>query len=390
MAELTHPRVLIIDDNPLDCKVLQSMLSPSADHNFTAQTAYSLESALQILKDHTINVILLDLNLPDSQGLNTLTKLSEAFPFVAIVINTGEYEEAFGPPTLGFGAQDFLSKGKYDSYILNKSLHYAIERKKIETELRLAYSKLKETQSQLIQSEKMHLVGKLASGVAHEVKNPLATILYGIDYLTQKMPSDEKVVLTLKSIKDACHKAIDIIRDLLDFAGLSDLKINAEELRGVIEKSVQLIQPQLEKNKIKVNLEYREHIPPVSLDRNRMEQVLVDVMLNAIQAMPTGGELTIKTSLKRYSPSDNKFKNLNGTFPPGEMVVVVEVEDTGSGIPKEIIGRVFDPFFTTKRAQGGIGLGLSVAHQIMTLHKGHIHIENRQEGGARVTLMLKK
>ena len=140
------------------------------------------------------------------------------------MVNTGAYQEDIGLDTLSIGAQDFLVKGKYDSYVLIKSLHYAVERKRIELELKRAYQKIKEAQFQLIQAEKLKVVGGLASGVAHEVKNPLSTLLYGVTYLSKSLSEkDSKIESVLANMKEAINRANDIVTDLLNFSSLASM-----------------------------------------------------------------------------------------------------------------------------------------------------------------------
>jgi len=202
--------------------MIVAMLTESADYTSFVKSTNNLKGALKLLDEHEFDVVMLDLNLPDSKGFETLSELNKYFPDITIVVNTGAYEDDLGLRTLSFGAQDFLIKGKYNAYVLNKVLHYSMERKRLELELKDAYAKLKEAQSQLIQTEKMKVVGSLASGVAHEVKNPLATILYGAAYLSDHLKmDDDKVKSVVENIKEATHRANDIITDLLDFSSIS-------------------------------------------------------------------------------------------------------------------------------------------------------------------------
>lgn len=385
--------VLIVENNPVDTKMLQGMLSQSSYGSFDTQVAPDLEFALQAISQNSIDIALLDLNLPDSKGMQTLTILNRAFPHLPIVVNTGEYEDDVGLKAVTSGAQDYLIKGKYKSYGLSKSLYYAVERKKAEIDLQTAYNQLKETQAQLIQAEKMNVVGGLASGVAHEVRNPLATILYGIEFLTTKLTDspDEQIQKTLQSIKDATHKANNIIKDLLDFASLSNLKIKAEDLSAVIEDAFNLVQHLCDRHKIKITKNFNATLPKVRIDRNRIEQVLVDLMLNAAHAMKeTGGKLTVTAEHRKLSPEElEMFPTSNGRFRQGEKVLIVDIDDTGAGIPQEHLTKIYDPFFTTRRAAGGVGLGLSVARTIVENHHGLMCVGNLEEGGARARLVLK-
>ncbi|MDP2654300.1 MAG: response regulator [Candidatus Omnitrophota bacterium] len=382
-----HPlSVLVVENSPVDSKMIHGMLEKSSYGVFHLECVSSLTEAYDCLRTRPYDVVLLDLNLPDSRGMATLQKLNAEFPALPIVVNTGAYEDALGLKAVTCGAQDYLIKSKYESYMLSKTLYYAVERKKFEQELQAAYDRLKDAQSQLIQVEKMNVVGGLASGVAHEVKNPLATILYGVEFLNTKLcTDDEQVLFTLKSLKDACQRANIIIKDLLDFASLSKLQRRPQELPPVIERALNLVKHQLDKGRIEVVRRYEDSLPPVSIDENRIEQVLVDLILNSALAMPDGGRLTISAVSKKLSRRGPDFDE---TVKEG-YVIIVDIDDTGSGIAEENLTRIFDPFFTTRRAAGGVGLGLSIARTIVQSHDGLIRVENLKGGGARARVILR-
>ena len=199
-------------------KVLEKMITKSSGHMHRIKSVDSLRAAYGVLEKDCIDVVVLDLNLPDSEGVLTLARFNRKFPKVAVVVNTGAYQDDVGLKTMGMGAQDFIVKGKYQAYGVHKAIYYAKERKRFEVELQEAYARLQEIQAQLIQAEKMNVVGRLASGVAHEVRNPLATILLGVTYLTERLDQkDDKIALTLKSLRESAKRANEIITDLLDF-----------------------------------------------------------------------------------------------------------------------------------------------------------------------------
>jgi len=380
-------KVLLVDDNVVDRKLLEFVLSKAPSNISDIRTAKNLKTALKILEENHIDVIVLDLNLPDSSGVETLVKITELHPSVAVVVNTGVYEDDLGIMTMGMGAQDFIIKGKYRAYGLIKAIHYAKERKKVESELKAAHSRLQEAQSQLIHAEKMHVIGRLASGVAHEVKNPLATILFGIAFLSEKIKSkDEKVKLTLKSMAESSRRANEIIKDLLDFSSLSKLTKKPASINKIVEKVLSLTNHPCNKNCIKVSVDLDESLPDISCDENRIEQVLVNFVLNSVHAMASGGQLDIKTYKRVIS---EPIAEVDKKFAAGSSVVAVEVRDNGAGIPADKVEKVFDPFFTTRRAAGGVGLGLSVAKNIADMHDGVITLENHSDGGVVGRLVLK-
>ena len=219
--KLAQPlKILVVEDNAIDRRILEAMLQESSHPVSLLKSTETLAGAIALLEQHPFDLVILDLNLPDSEGKDTLTALNSKYPQVTIVINTGAYEDELGINTLSYGAQDFLVKGKYTAYVLHKALYYAMERKRLERELTAAYQRIQETQAQLLSMEKMKAVGALASGIARDIRNPLATIVDGTAFLQQQLHSgDENVQAALANIKEAAQKANGIVNELLSFAG---------------------------------------------------------------------------------------------------------------------------------------------------------------------------
>jgi len=264
-------------------------------------------------------------------------------------------------------------------------------RKEAEKRLQKAYAQLKETQNQLIHAAKMDAIGRMASGIAHEVKNPLGVILQGINCLEMRLPPGQKEIFDiLRKIKNNVDRADVIIRGLLDFSKLTDLKREAVNINEIIENTMALIYHRVKLETIEVAKDLKEDMPRVMVDKRKMEQVFVNLLLNAVQAMPRGGRLSIRSrAVALEDDSAPAVKNTDGYFAKGETVVVAEVEDTGSGISPENMKKIFDPFFTTKESQDGTGLGLSVTRNIVDMHKGYLRIESEEGKGTRATVTLK-
>ena len=267
----------------------------------------------------------------------------------------------------------------------NESLFTAV------SDLKNAHEELRTVQLQLIEAEKMKSIGRLAAGVAHEVKNPLAIIDMGVAYLSQQtFEKDSNVPVILKDISEAVTRADAVIRGLLDFSTPKQLDVQDENLNSIIEHSLLLVRGEMNgEARYRVARELQPGLPRLKLDRLKIGQVFVNVFINAIHAMPDGGTLTVRTYTKQLTGvGENLAANLMESFHVGSTLVVAEVEDDGSGVPDDKLTKVFDPFFTTKPTGKGTGLGLSVTRSIIDLHGGIIEIRNRPEGGARVTIMF--
>ena len=261
------------------------------------------------------------------------------------------------------------------------------------SDLQHSHEELKAAQFQLIQAEKMQSIGRLAAGVAHEVKNPLGILGMGVDYLAKNLQSpDENVALILTDMSDAIKRADGIIMGLLDFSVPHALDCHAEDLGGLIEQSLGLVRHTMASAQVKLVKEFPAGLPAAWLDRNKIKQVFVNVLTNAIHAMPNGGVLTARTSCRQLRADEvdrDAGSRLADRFRAGETVVLAEVLDTGHGIPESKLVHIFDPFFTTKETGQGTGHGLTVTKKIVELHGGSLDIRNRKEGGVAVTIMFK-
>ena len=246
------------------------------------------------------------------------------------------------------------------------------------SDVRSAHAELQRTQFQLIEAAKMESVGRLATGVAHEVKNPLMTLSLGVDYFLGRKPENPDQAQLVQDMKEAVHRASNVINVLLDYARPRPLQPTSEDIHNVIENSLALVRHQLNKQRVTIAREFDTTLPPLWLDPTRIEHVFVNLFLNAIQAMPPGGTLTVRTFASTPFWSDND--------PPAG--VTVEVDDTGHGIMPESAGKLFDPFFTTKPPGQGTGLGLAISRKIMEIHGGSIRLDNQNQGGARATLQF--
>jgi two-component system, sensor histidine kinase and response regulator len=256
--------------------------------------------------------------------------------------------------------------------------------------LKQANLNLQETQRQLIQAARFESIGTLAAGVAHEVKNPLQTILMGLHYLSQTLKEPgEDVKLTLSDMRESVARANAIISDLLTLSKVTQFQMKNDNLNGTIQRSLRLVHNQLDAAQVAVNQNLVADPPLVEIDESRLEQVFLNLFLNSLQAMPNGGTITVTTRIlaldESAAPAEPRFRK----FKLPQTLLLAEVQDTGTGIKEADLPRVFDPFFTTKPPGVGTGLGLSMAKMIIDRHDGVIEVNNAPEGGVRVTIALK-
>ncbi|MFQ6135890.1 MAG: ATP-binding protein [Candidatus Hydrothermarchaeales archaeon] len=254
----------------------------------------------------------------------------------------------------------------------------AIERAKLYEELK-EYSEqlerkveertreLRKAQQQLIQSEKLAAIGQLAAGVAHEINNPLTNILLDAELLHQKALEGDLAKERLEEIISQVGTVARITRNLLEFARQSEVEIKSLDITALLEKSLEMLSFQL--TNIRLEKDFQPNLPELRGDSSQLQQVFLNIITNAIQAMPDGGRLGI--SIVR----ENGF-------------IRVDISDTGLGIAEEDLGKIFDPFYTTKGVGGGTGLGLSICLGIVERHGGDIRVESKVDKGSTFTVRL--
>ena len=253
-----------------------------------------------------------------------------------------------------------------------------------------SHEELKETQEELIHSEKLQSVGQMAAGIAHEVKNPLQILSMGLAYLGDSPFAREEVAaLVLKDMQDAVERGNLVISDLLDFSAARTLTMGEASINELVEKTLRFVRHDLTASKVKAVLKLGEGLRACQVDSQKIQQVLINLFVNACHAMPKGGSLTITTSEKMADADDSDYaasKLADPRYRAGDRLVVLEIRDTGTGISEEVLKKIFNPFFTTKKDGKGTGLGMAVTRQIVELHRGLISIGNAEGGGAMVTI----
>jgi two-component system, sensor histidine kinase and response regulator len=271
------------------------------------------------------------------------------------------------------------------------------ERVKSEERLKNAYDSLKKSQAnlkktelQLIQAAKMESIGALAAGVAHEVKNPLQAMLLGLTFLEPKVSHGSREAQAIKDMQEAVTRANVIVSELLLFGADTPFNTKREDLNSCILHTLDILKHDLIKFHINVEKKLGGYSLPVCVDIIKIEQVLINLIMNSIHAIGSGGTITITTRMEKGSGNlPEQATDDREITKHAPAVVVAEFQDTGPGIPEDLLSKVFDPFVSTKPKGQGTGLGLAVVKRIVDLHKGSIEIGNAPGGGAIVRLILK-
>jgi two-component system NtrC family sensor kinase len=245
----------------------------------------------------------------------------------------------------------------------------AIENARLYEGVKEQMTEIKQTQAQLVQSTKLAAIGELAANIAHEINNPLTTVLGFASFIAERLPPEDPTREELGLIQEEASRARDIVRDLLQFSRQRDFMPEPSDVNIVLEQVVGMVRRQGALQSITVTEAYASELPMVEMDVPRIKQVFLNIINNAVYAMKDGGALAVST------------------VPDGGFARIA-FADTGPGIPGDIMSRIFDPFFTTKPEVSGTGLGLSVSLGIVQSHVGTIKVESEIGKGTTFTVTL--
>ena len=273
--------------------------------------------------------------------------------------------------------------------IISKDITDRIEK---ENKLNHTVELLIKTRDQLIQQDKMAALGRMASGIAHEIRNPLEIIYMGVDYLENNIPDNNAQVLeAIEKIFNAVHRADTIIKNILSFSRQSECKITQIPICQLLDKTLSLAQQTIQKGRVTVKCEYDDKSLEVAGDYNMLEQVLLNLVNNAVDAMKESSPKVLMVRVYRKLITEIGYKTgyrYTDFFKIGDDMIIVEVSDTGKGMPKDVQSKIFEPFFTTKPSNEGTGLGLSIVHMIMERLNGTIDVESRENQGTTFFIKL--
>jgi signal transduction histidine kinase len=490
--------LLLVEDNPGDARLVHEMLRDQL--YIKVEMADCLAAGMARLEQGGIDIVLLDLGLGDSQGLDTLISVAHTHPELPVVALTGLDDDALALRTVQAGGQDYLTKNTVTPDILRRTIRYAIERKRAERVLRISeerYRTLFETMDegfcivemlydpdgkavdyrfveinpafdkhtglpqalgktirqmvpnhdahwfeiygqvartgeairfenpaiamqryydvyafriggdgsqrvgilfnditirkvseaalqasidelkimsqQLLQAEKLATMGELASSIAHELNNPLATVSLRVESLIAQTTGDDPRLRELKIIGQEVERMGNLVSNLLQFSRRSQPQISMVNVCDEIEKTLELVHYHLRKHNVTVAREFKPEGPLIHADRQQLRQLFLNLFTNASDAMPEGGTLTIRVTRR---PEEKQF--------------CIEIADTGVGIPPEILPKIMEPFYTTKPEGKGTGLGLAICRRIAQAHNGTLSITSEEApgNGTRVCITL--
>ncbi len=357
--EFARPlNVLLIEDNPGDAKLIQFRLSET-DRKYNIQTIDRLELACDLLKKSRFDVILLDLGLPDSQGLDTFNKLYEHEKNIPIVILSGINDEKRSMQSVSLGAQDYLAKSFADTQLLIRTINHAIERHKL-------LCKLKNAEDEQTRLTIRH---QFMAKATHELRTPLVSIKGYIEFIISgKLGSyPERQKTCLQAVSRNTNRLIALVNDILDIRLIESEKyhvnIKSFDIEKTLDMCIKEVQPFLDEKNQNIETKSTLESPLIKADEVRITQTIINLLSNAIKFSPENSKITIC------------IHNLEDT-------IKFEVIDQGIGIKEEDLERVFDPFTDIKKPSyySGSGLGLNVSKLIIEAHEGKIWGQSAGEG----------
>ncbi|TAL31951.1 MAG: hybrid sensor histidine kinase/response regulator [Alphaproteobacteria bacterium] len=381
MTDKAQLEILIIDDNKVDREAIRRALKGLGyGERAVIHDADSGRGGLEFIARRNVDCVFLDYRLPDMDGLALLKQLYDPKTDLAkspIVMLTGQGSEAVMLEALRWGAQDYLLKDNITPAALNIALKKAQELFELKQNRRLA-------EEQLHHMRKLEAVGQLTSGIAHDFNNLLTVVLGNLHLLKEKVEAKpdkidpEYVLKKIHTMETVARNGADLIKRLMVFTRQRPLQHQVVNVNDCIRNALEILKRSLGET-IEIEMKPAKEPWPVLIDPEEFGNVLINMAVNARDAMPKGGRLTIATQNMAIEAS-REIKAGNYTL--------VTVSDTGTGMTPEVAQRIFEPFFTTKPAGEGTGLGLSMAYGFVKQSNGHISVESRENAGTTFRIYL--
>ncbi|MFA5422902.1 MAG: response regulator [Phycisphaerae bacterium] len=404
---MTIISVLLIDDDALDRKLVKLALSDSGGQvKFKIEQAEQLAQAAEHMAKQEFDVVLLDLGLPDSVGIETVKKFRKLNAEVPVVVLTGLEDEERAIDAIKAGADDYVAKGKLLKDLIVRSIRYTIERKKTELKLRQAKQRAEELQAETelvnkqlqVSIERANLMTKEAmlsnqakseflANMSHEIRTPMNGIIGFADIMMDEELSEQQKEY-VEIIKVAANNLLTLINDILDFSKIEAGKLEAEAvdfgLESLLKDITYLMKPMAQKKGVKFEVEYANGLPDdMRTDPVRLRQCLFNLLSNAMKFTSEGHvmlRLSPANGLEGHPQNDNRH------------FIRFEVEDTGIGIPPDKRDSIFDAFSqvdgSTTRKYGGTGLGLAITRELTHLLGGEIYLKSEIGKGSTFYIII--
>lgn len=350
-------RALVTDDDRFIRKLCQFVLEK---HGLVVQLVETGQATFEALSDASYDLLLLDIDLPDIDGLTVLEQVTAQYPQISPIMMTGYATLEAAVRAQELGAEGFLLK-PFDDVKLVQMVRRVLDRR----QLREDYTQLQTS----MQTEKLAALGRLSASLAHEINNPLQALRSGLRLLGRPQFDDAKRQHYVAMLAQEVERLVTITRQTLDFARPGRAGRQPTDLNQLLQDTLVLVSKQLQQKQINTSLSLAADLPAIKVVPDHLKQVLINLILNAIDAMAQDGLLRLTTA---YLPDQRQF--------------LVTVQDTGGGMTADVISKVFEPFFSTKDI--GTGLGLSISYSIIEAHGGRIEVESTPGVGSLFSVYL--
>jgi signal transduction histidine kinase len=356
--------VLLVEDNAGDARLLREMFSTEKPGSFELTHLLRMSEAMIQLENGGIDVVLLDMGLPDAHGLDTVRQAHAVAPSVPLIVLTGLDDEALAAEAMKEGAQDYLIKGQIENRALPRALRHAIERHRMQTE------------TDLIRTDQMKFKDEFLSHVSHELRSPLTAIYQFVTILLDRLAGElnveqhEYLEIVLKNVKQLQSMIDDLLEVTRVQAGKLTIELQCTSISDAIAYTVNTFQGAATAKGITLSSDVDYRLPSVSADPTRIRQILIILVDNAIKFTPSGGAVKFQTRLFEKDPG----------------FLLVEVSDTGCGISPEMTERIFEHLYQVndpgQAGRKGLGLGLHISNELVTRQGGKIWVSSEPHEGS--------
>jgi signal transduction histidine kinase len=367
-------RVLLVEDNEAHARLATLWLEHHGHGRYEALPADRLSAALDRLGHDHVDVVLLDLSLPDSDRLETYRRVRAHAPLVPIVVMTGIGDERLALQAMEEGAQDYLVKGDLEGHHLVRALDYAIVRKRAD-----------DAERQMLEAQRLEGLAVLAGGVAHQLNNLLVVIMGNASLASAEVPPHHAVRQHLHEIEIASERAARLARQMLAYSGRGGFVVGRVDLNELVRAAADALARDLPAGTT-LQLRLAEQPVWIDADESQVAQLLFSLVTNAAEATEgRATEIVLATSYAAVTEDDLARGPAHWALAPGPCARL-EVIDQGAGMTPAVVARVFEPFFSTRLT--GRGLGLPAALGVVRGHGGAITIDSTPGSGTRVSVWL--
>ena len=371
-----HILVLLVDDDEEDYLLTKDLLPRSGEVRHELHWAPDYQQALSACREEAYDVCLIDYRLGPDDGIQLVRELIADGHDMPMIVLTGQGDHEVDIEAARAGASDYLVKGEISPTLLERTIRYAI---RSHADMRA----LRESEAMLRQTQRMEAVGQLAGGVAHDFNNMLTAVIGFSELGLTRLQEPDSVSHYLQEIKRAGERAIALTRQLLAFSRRQMLQTQVVDLNALVDE-VQKLLARLLTDNIELRILPQPQLGSVKADPGQLEQVIMNLVINAGDALPSGGTLTIQTADVELGED---YASRHDDVQPGPYVMLA-VSDDGVGMDGETMQHAFEPFFTTKEVGKGTGLGLSTVFGILKQSGGDVAIDSEPGRGTTVRVYL--